>query len=83
MASTISELCDKALAYLLTISVGNKGTAYSPTGSLKAGTVLKTYSFGVQVPAVNAATSTTAKINISESTTLRMRHMFLHALEKL
>ena len=29
----------------------------------------------------NPLTHTTAKINISESTTLRMRHMFLHALK--
>ena len=67
MASTIGELCDKALAYLLTISVGNKDATYTPSGSLKSGTVLKTYSFSVTVPAVNASTSTTATLNIATS----------------
>ena len=45
---TIAELCNQVLTYIQSINIGNKSGYYTPTGSLVAGTTLKTYSKGVK-----------------------------------
>lgn len=65
MIASVAELCDKALEYLLSISVGNKNATYSPSGSLKSGTVLKTYSFSIATPDVNTSVARTSTMSIS------------------
>ena len=60
MILTLAELCDKAANYLQSIKIGNKNTTYSPEGSLKAGTTLKTYSFNIQCPAYIDSTNPAA-----------------------
>lgn len=67
MIQTILELCDKAQEYLLTINVGNKNKTYTPTGTLKSGGVLKTYSFSYTAPGVNEPVTKTSTMTISTS----------------
>lgn len=64
MISTVSELCDKALEYILTIPAKNKNAAYTPSGTLKKGNTLKTYNFGITCPDVNKSVSKTASVFI-------------------
>lgn len=53
MISTIGELCDAALSYLITIDVGNKYRTYTPKGSLQQGTTIKKWDYPIRVPAYN------------------------------
>ena len=64
MISTVSELCDKALEYILTVPAKNKNAAYTPSGTLKNGATLKTYNFGITCPDVNQSVSKTASLFI-------------------
>ena len=47
MISSIAELCDKALEYILSVPAQNRDYDYTPKGSLKKDTVLKTYTFDI------------------------------------
>ena len=75
MISTIGELCNKALEYLLSINVSNKNTTYSPTGSLKAGTVLKTYNFAIKTPSVNGQVSRTSTMSITTNENIPTQYL--------
>ena len=67
--NSIEELCDKALEYILSITIGNKNKNYNPPNdsSLKKGAVLKTYNFNIVTPAVNTKVTQTSTISISTS----------------
>ena len=65
MISNIEELCNKALDYLLSINVGNKGKTYTPSGTLKSGGLLKEYNFTIYTPGVNTQVSRISTISIS------------------
>lgn len=67
MISTVGELCDQALIYLDSISTGNKNSAYTPSEHLKAGGVLKTYTFTITCPDINKSTTKTSSLYIKTS----------------
>lgn len=67
MISTIGELCDAALSYLLMVNVGNKYKRYMPTGSLDTGTCLKQWTYKLRVPAENGYVDTEASIGVHTS----------------
>ena len=65
MIKSVEELCNKALEYLLSISVGNKNMTYTPSDSLKSGGLLKTYNFNIYTPGASTRVSRTSTMSIS------------------
>lgn len=64
MISTIGELCDAALNYLITINVGNKYKTYTPEGSLRPGTIIKKWDYVMRVPTYNSCRDVNTNISV-------------------
>jgi hypothetical protein len=77
MINSIEELCDKALEYILSISIGNKGKRYTPTGNLSSTstTNLKDYNCNIQYPGVNSVNTKTATFSIRTSGTIPEKYL--------
>lgn len=75
MLSTIDDLCDAALAYLLTISLGNKYKRYSPAGSLQSGAVLKKWEYNLQVPAQDGYANTKANVIVNTTESIPEKYL--------
>lgn len=70
MLSTIGDLCDAALQYLLLVSIGNKYKRYAPNGSLKNGYTLKQWNYNLTVPADNRHINTSANVSVRTAETI-------------
>ena len=64
MISTIGELCDAALNYLITINAGNKYKTYTPEGSLRPGTIMKKWDYVMRVPTYNSCRDVNTNISV-------------------
>jgi hypothetical protein len=75
MLSTIGDLCDTALEYLLTVPIGNHYKRYVPTGTLRNGGTLKNWTYHIRVPAYNTHVDTTASVSVYTSESIPEKYL--------
>lgn len=83
MISTVSELCDKALEYILSVPVKNKNVAYTPSGTLKKGAHIKTFSFNITCPGINQSVTKTANLYVDTGEDIPSAYLAAASTDKI